>query len=533
MASEAQVDASPAPIRHVAPVAASQTVTPAARPLTVAPPIASSRGPVAQRSAAPSASSQAASPAAAPAELPLAARGTPPARTGSRWSETPASAPIAGLGAPIASASTTSGSPRPASATSPAPVTPAVQRSADPTTPSTSGAAESGRRAGLGAPMASLPPTAARASLPGMPLIQRSVSAEAIARAIGAGSGGAPAGPVSFPLLPAATGGSPTGASDAHAGHGHGSGPGGAASTASTGATGSLPPARGLPVLPVARRRSDAAVTPIQRSASSGTPAGAPAGPGASRPASAPTILPLLGARPLRPSVVVPRGGDAGSAEPGEPDLPVVARWASGETSPDVDHGAGLGGGHGAAPVPLQRLSASPVAAAAATPVTQPATSPAPVREMLFATPGWSSAGLPPDVPITTGGAPTMLAAPPVQRAVPARDGQASLQLARPAPAAAPAQAERRIETIASSSQPAAIPTVQTSPAALTPPMLTATPNVQRIEGAAPPVEDGGAGQSDTELDELSRKLFGRLRGQLRAELTQEREARGLSFDAF
>ena len=63
--------------------------------------------------------------------------------------------------------------------------------------------------------------------------------------------------------------------------------------------------------------------------------------------------------------------------------------------------------------------------------------------------------------------------------------------------------------------------------------MLTATPDVQRVEGAAPPVEDGGAGQSDTELDELSRKLFGRLRGQLRADIIQEREARGLSFDAF
>ncbi len=153
---------------------------------------------------------------------------------------------------------------------------------------------------------------------------------------------------------------------------------------------------------------------------------------------------------------------------------------------------------------------------------------------MLFATPGWSSAGLPPDVPITTGGAPTMLAAPTVQRAVPARDGQASLQLARPAPAAAPAPGGAPDRDHRVASQPAAIPTVQTSPAALTPPMLTATPNVQRIEGAAPPVAGRRtSGQSDTELDELSRKLFGRLRGQLRAELIQEREARGLSFDAF
>jgi len=152
---------------------------------------------------------------------------------------------------------------------------------------------------------------------------------------------------------------------------------------------------------------------------------------------------------------------------------------------------------------------------------------------MLFATPGWSSAGLPPDVQVTTHGAPAaMPAAPSVQRIAKPRESQPSLQLARPAPAAA-AASDRRIETPPATPQPAPSPTVQTSPAALAPPMLTATPQVQRVDGAAPPVEDGGSGQSDTELDELSRKLFGRIRGQLRAELTQEREARGLSFDAF
>jgi hypothetical protein len=101
--SVTSVDPEPAPVRHVAPVAASQTVTPPVRPLTVAPPVAPARAPVAQRSTASSAATPAGSPAPVSAELPLAARGTPPARSGSRWSETPTS-PAAGLGAPISSA---------------------------------------------------------------------------------------------------------------------------------------------------------------------------------------------------------------------------------------------------------------------------------------------------------------------------------------------------------------------------------------------------------------------------------------------
>ena len=47
----------------------------------------------------------------------------------------------------------------------------------------------------------------------------------------------------------------------------------------------------------------------------------------------------------------------------------------------------------------------------------------------------------------------------------------------------------------------------------------------------------GGAvrrqGHSDTELDELARALFGRFRTHLRAEVIHEREAKGLTFDAF
>jgi len=61
---------------------------------------------------------------------------------------------------------------------------------------------------------------------------------------------------------------------------------------------------------------------------------------------------------------------------------------------------------------------------------------------------------------------------------------------------------------------------------------LTTTPIVQRVEGSAPaaPQEEG---RSETELDELARALFGRMRTHLRAEVIHEREAKGLTFDAF
>jgi hypothetical protein len=66
---------------------------------------------------------------------------------------------------------------------------------------------------------------------------------------------------------------------------------------------------------------------------------------------------------------------------------------------------------------------------------------------------------------------------------------------------------------------------------------LTAIP-VQREApadaGQPAPAQTGGASpRSDRELDELAESLFGRFRTQLRRELIHEREAKGLSFDAF
>jgi hypothetical protein len=57
---------------------------------------------------------------------------------------------------------------------------------------------------------------------------------------------------------------------------------------------------------------------------------------------------------------------------------------------------------------------------------------------------------------------------------------------------------------------------------------------VQRVDGAAPaPPPAADEGHSDSELDELARVLFGRIRTQLRADVIHDREARGLTFDAF
>jgi len=90
-----------------------------------------------------------------------------------------------------------------------------------------------------------------------------------------------------------------------------------------------------------------------------------------------------------------------------------------------------------------------------------------------------------------------------------------------------------RIESAAPpAASPSPAPTVQTSPAPGLP-AFTATPVIQRVDGAAPTGASSEGGHTDRELDELARAMFGRLRGQLRAEVITEREARGLSFDAF
>jgi hypothetical protein len=84
------------------------------------------------------------------------------------------------------------------------------------------------------------------------------------------------------------------------------------------------------------------------------------------------------------------------------------------------------------------------------------------------------------------------------------------------------------------SSEPVIQRVAAPGPAGMT---LTAIP-VQREAPADPgqpsPAPNAGSmPRSDRELDELAESLFGRFRTQLRRELIHEREAKGLSFDAF
>jgi hypothetical protein len=74
-------------------------------------------------------------------------------------------------------------------------------------------------------------------------------------------------------------------------------------------------------------------------------------------------------------------------------------------------------------------------------------------------------------------------------------------------------------------------PTVQPLPQAASVLAPTATAVVQRVDGAAPPAPTESEGHSESDLDDLARKLFGRFQNRLRAELIYEREAKGLSFD--
>jgi hypothetical protein len=89
---------------------------------------------------------------------------------------------------------------------------------------------------------------------------------------------------------------------------------------------------------------------------------------------------------------------------------------------------------------------------------------------------------------------------------------------------------------VGDATNPSAPPTVQTSPSTsggTAVAAITATPVIQRQEAAPSPPEPARSGRSDAELDELATALFGRIRGQLRAEVIHEREAKGLAFDAF
>ena len=558
-----------APVRKVAAVSPAATVTPAARPLTRSPePVA-----VARRSTGPATAAAASSfapgrprarrRAAAPGMTPVPGaratpplRGTPPARTVSRWAETASSrspAPAAGLGTPLGATPATPSHPGVREVPSPSPSASPAPAAGSPAAPRPQGTAAL-PKAGLGAPLASPPAGAVAQRLP-------------------------MAGPARRPGATSAPGASttpPTAAPSAVPS---------AVPSATSLAAAAPAPARPLPVLPVARRRTDEggdpepvagaarALAPSHPAHAQPAPASpAPVSPAAPASGAASPDRSTPGARPLRPVVTAQR--DATGIPPAAPGTSVPARGASSDGLPATVRGLPLNPPNPLAspdeePVPLQRLGTVPVASPAPSPVTPreivfpardvaPAPSTMPGTSVLADLPGirgipgvQRQAGAGPIPALPWGSpAPSSLSgrglSPTGRDLSPSGRGQSPsgaaprgpLALARhqpAAPAAAAAPSSPVVARIvADPATPAMGPVVQPSPASggTTVGSLTATPIVQRVDGAAP-AAPSEAGRSETELDELARALFGRIRTHLRAEVIHEREAKGLTFDAF
>jgi len=316
-----------------------------------------------------------------------------------------------------------------------------------------------------------------------------------------------------------------------------------------------------LPVLPVARARHDGAAATTPSPAAPGIPA-SPGGSGAGGHAPAATIVrPTMGHRPIHASHTAQReAAESSTPEPGaqvaSAAAPVVARWESRDDLPaTVLGGPAAGRAADAVPIPVQM---SPlVAASGASPDSQglsreitfpqregPGRRNEPVGEAaaarvadLTSSQAWSPSRT------ASGG----FAAGPasVPGGLGAGDPHRPLTLARSAmpgataPSAGATGAARTTvgHIVADPVSPAAPPTVQAvrngAPPGTPVAAITATPVVQRAEGAAPAAENGTGEHSDSELDELARALFGRIRSHLRTEMIHEREAKGLTFDAF
>ena len=479
------------PIRTVAPVSAAATVRPSARPLTQSGPASAVPAPTVSRTAA----------AAGDAPRPIQRSGPPMSLQASRKA-------AAASTAPDESPSRASTGP--------------VRRFAELPAPSVgSDAGTRPRRAGLGSPM-TVPPASAVA--------QRQASGPNIPPALASALAGAPSSAATSTTSPA------------HDGHGHG------AAAATDHAPG--PATRPLPVLRVSRQHADRVDDPSPSPApaagtgtlpSASTPARAPSGIGRPHPTAASPVLPTLGARPLRPSVATTgpavqrtASGD-GSVGPAEP-APVAARWDTGDGLPDTI--ASLPATTRSDPSLPVQLSAAGTSGAPPSRASAPQS-----REIVFPAVG---AG-----PVVAGGerpasrsaeGPSWQAAPsaasrhaPSQPLSLARTVvQAPQAVAPAAPSSASTPVVARI--VADPARPSAPPVVQTSPSGSGIPVasFTATPVVQRVEGTAPAPEPAGdATASDEELDQLARQLFGRIRTHLRSEVIHEREAKGLTFDAF
>jgi hypothetical protein len=523
--------AEPAPVRTLAPVAPAATVTPPARSLTLA---AASPTPIVPPTAR--------RPAAAGSPAPGTTSTLPMPRNVSRWAE-------AGAGP---AASTMRGSD--AGAPSSGPPGPLPARTTGDTDPRPSHGSGGPRRPGLGAPISAAPTSAVTQRLPMRTPPRPAASREGPPPPVpdasrlhaGGTGGGTPAGPGA-----AANGGGPGNPASVHA-----------PSVAQRAASGP----RSLPVLPVARRRHEAdhprpgAESTVAAGSSRGTPVQDVPSP-ARRAAVASSIAPLTGVRPLRPTAqrrAAPVGAEvvAGNGAEAIPAPVVPARWTRDDNLPPTVTSSGPPTTIGEPEtVPLRPAGRAGRAAAAAVELAHDSGP----REIVFP----PRDGLPGPGPDPASG-PAFPSAVQRSAAAPAlRRAAGGAELGRTGPGGWPATASGRGPATSGTPTLALARSVITGPAAdlrtaasggrsvpggaVAPapvvqasrdggasglPDITATPVVQRVDGAAPaaPSEDD---QSDGQLDELAQALFSRIQGRLRAEVIHEREARGLTFDAF
>ncbi len=487
-----------APVRTLAAIPDTAAVQPAARPLTQAPQLSSSvqratrdarpvvRGaPIAapgraRSSPGPQGTGSAPSTASPGTALPLQRAGTRRSEGGSRWSEGATASAPASAGSNVPTAGPT-------------------------------------RRPGLGAPISVPPATAVAQRLP-----MRTPGTRQSPATSGTDASGSPlasSGPGLGPPL-------------------------------------AQPPlsSRPLPVLPVARKRSGEPAGSTEPSAFASRPATnrstatSPGNAHAQR-ASGRASVPTLGTRPLRPaSVTTQRQAAAAPSEAGAlRPTPVPAHWTgrddlpgtiTARRQPDVVTGQ---------PEPVRLGSVEPGAGGRgpAFPAGLPGAgvgADAP-REIVFP---------PRDAATPVAGGPATPRVPDVQRHVQRLAGMgaprlqsgstgASLALARPGLSQGATTGTSRANGsptapgTAASGSPAGMPAIQATRIETGPglPAFTTTPVVQRIDGTAPTTSADAEERSDAELDELAGALFGRIRAHLRSEVIHEREARGLTFDAF
>ena len=263
--------------------------------------------------------------------------------------------------------------------------------------------------------------------------------------------------------------------------------------------------------------------TAVGSSAASMQPAGTTA---IQRSAAAtPTIRPIAAHNPLRPAIAIQRDADEDAGgDDDDADGALPSPWWAPAAEPGSARSMPSAAGADAGPA-VQR------SAFAATSPSSPAPAMTTALRSAASAPTWTSPGVQRSAR-SSGPAPSvrMPLAVPATPAAPASSAAAPAGAPTWAPGTSVSFPQRAIT---------GDPVVQTSRSGIAPGQATSSPVVQREGGttstattttsAAAPAKE--AGHSERELDDLARQLFSRIRTRLRADLLQDREAAGFTFD--